>query len=86
MLQSGETTQRRIWQQKAWTGFIDQKGSSEYKCFNVEPFVILSISQGQFLSTELPPSQTLQDCSFHLIMLSCRHMTSAIINTIICIN
>lgn len=42
MLQSGEITQR-IWQQKGWTGFIDQKESSEYKCFNVEPFVILSI-------------------------------------------
>lgn len=58
MLQSGKTTQRRIWQQKGWTGFTDQKESSEYEYFDVEPFVILSISQGQFLSTELPPAST----------------------------
>lgn len=69
MLQPAETTQR-IWQQKGWTGFIDQKESSEYKCFNVEPFVILSISQGQLLSTKIPPSQALQDRTFHLITLS----------------
>lgn len=69
MLQSGETTQR-IWQQKGWTGVIDQKESSEYKCFNVETLVILSISQGQLLSTKMPPFQALQDRTFHLITFS----------------